>query len=68
MTTDVARGRNAPFRQADVTRALKAVRSAGEQASQIVIAPSGEIRVELSVPARAAVGRRDNDFDREFGR
>lgn len=66
MTTDLARGRNAPFRQADVTRALKAVRSAGEQASQIVIAPSGEIRVELSVP-RAAVGRRHNDFDREFG-
>lgn len=67
MTSSGALAGRRAFRQADVTRALKAVRSAGEQVARIVIAPSGEIEVELATPANVGAPRRRNDFDREFG-
>lgn len=56
------------FRQADLTRAVKAVRAAGERVRRVVIAPTGEIEMELhSGSGREEDVGRPNDFDREFG-
>lgn len=55
------------FRQADLTRAVKAVLAAGERVRRVVIAPTGEIEMELQAsPEHGRADRRPNDFDRDF--
>jgi hypothetical protein len=54
------------FKQADVTRMVRAVRAAGERPLEIVRSPDGEIRVIVG-GARRSDPRKPNDFDPEFG-
>ncbi len=48
-----------PFKQCDVTRALKAIVKAGQIVRTIRITPGGEIAIDLGDPGEA-----DNEWDR----
>ncbi len=57
--------RRARFRQADLARALKAAVDAGLNPSQVVIDPSGELRLSFSTSStQAGTG---NPLDRLLG-
>lgn len=59
--------RAAAFRQGDITRAVRAVRAAGERVRRVVIAPTGEIEMELlGAEEGGEVRVRANDFDQDF--
>lgn len=53
------------FSQRDLTRAVKGARAAGMQVAEVVLLPSGEIRLRNKTVE--AGENRPNDFDREFG-
>lgn len=53
-------------RQAELMRAVKATRAAGEEIDEVVISPSGHIKLRLRGANEVRNGR-SNDFDREFG-
>ena len=58
--------RPSSFKQAELKRAVQATRAAGEQIDEVVISPSGHIKLRLrggNVPRRDQL----NDFDRDFG-
>jgi hypothetical protein len=54
------------FRQADVSRALKAVLQAGLRAAEVLIAPDGAIRVILDT-GQGVPSSTGNPLDEEFG-
>jgi stringent starvation protein B len=51
------------FRQADVTRAVKAVRSAGVNIARVEVARDGRIVI---ITAEAQCAAQDDDLDREL--
>lgn len=58
--------RGSAFKAKDVTRAVKAVRQAGETPASIVLTPTGEIVIELNAHHFTdAQKRRQNDFDED---
>lgn len=54
------------IRQAELTRAVKATRAAGAEIDEVVISPSGQIKLRLR-GANDMRTDRLNDFDRDFG-
>lgn len=68
MEPDSARSRGrrgGAFSQRDLTRAVKGARAAGMLVTEVVLLPSGEIRLRNKT-VELGDGR-PNDFDREFG-
>lgn len=53
------------FTQRDLTRAVKGAQAAGMNIAEVVLLPSGEIRL-LNGANRAHAEQRANDFDRDF--
>jgi hypothetical protein len=55
--------RRAAFSQADVSRALKGVKAAGEPIRGVEIDPNGNIRIVLGEPPPAAAAATGNEWD-----
>jgi hypothetical protein len=54
--------RRSPFRQNDLTKALKAAKAAGSQVARIEIAPDGKMVVVLTSDPSATQEDEPNDF------
>lgn len=54
------------FTQRDLTRAVKGAQAGGMNIAEVVLLPSGEIRL-LNLAAKSKAEQRANDFDRDFG-
>ena len=54
------------FRQADITKALKAVRAAGYSAVRVLVGKDGQIEVVTTPGSPAKAGAEDADLDREL--
>ena len=58
--------RKPAFTQSDLTRAVKAAQAAGMAIGEVVLLPTGEIRLRALQDAIASRDR-PNDFDRDYG-
>ncbi|MFZ5693910.1 MAG: hypothetical protein ACOY5F_21965 [Pseudomonadota bacterium] len=59
--------RPAAFKQSDVTRAIRGVRAAGVEVSEILINATGSIEIRTGQPAEVEI-KEPNEWDRGHGK